>query len=202
MKSVDHNLLDQEFVSEEIENYSRTASRLGFIGAAAAMFVTRNPIIPLAVLLAANPRPITTSAEYSWKQAEHMARENNETIPQNGSLYQLTEMKAVVFEDASLISVDGTIRKECIHLFTLLKGKKVAFINNELDINLDQLNKNLKEFQITLISHQDLQLHIKRREDVLVIIKDDANEKNKVISFYPSCTFAQLNSICKNDAKR
>ena len=78
-----------------------------------------------------------------------------------------------------------------------MKGKKVAFINNELDINLDQLNKNLKEFQMTLISHQDLQLHIKRREDVLVIIKDDANEKNKVISFYPFCTFAQLNRIAK-----
>ena len=109
------NLLDQEFVSEEIENYCRTASRLGFIGAAAAMFVTRNPIIPLAVLLAANPRPITTSAEYSWKQADHMARETNETIPQNGSLYQLTEMKATVFEDASLISVDGTIRKSASH---------------------------------------------------------------------------------------
>ena len=67
-KSVANELMDQEFVSEEIEAYSRRSAKLGFIGAAAALAVTRNPLVPLGILLAANPRPITVSTEYAWNK--------------------------------------------------------------------------------------------------------------------------------------
>jgi hypothetical protein len=113
--------MDQEFVSEEIESYSRTAGKMGFIGAAATFAVTRNPLISLAVLLAANPRPITVSTEYTWKQAEHAARESNQVIPMNGSVYQLAHTRNVVFEDVSLISTNGTIRKNVFHFYHCLQ---------------------------------------------------------------------------------
>ncbi|WP_258535650.1 cation-translocating P-type ATPase [Bacillus sp. 03113] len=203
-KSIKRDVMDQEFVSEEMESYSRSAGKIGFIGAAAALAVTRNPVISLAVLLAANPRPIIVSTEYTWKQADHMARKNKETIPHNGSLYQLSKTNTVVFEDASLLSTDGTLRKECVPLFSLLKGGKVAFINNQNKVDLNKINQNLKEYQVQLISHQ--KLSIKRREDVLMVIKDEEVENNNVISFYPYCTFKQISSIAKtmetsNDVK-
>ncbi|AIE60747.1 cation-translocating P-type ATPase [Bacillus methanolicus] len=194
-KSVENELLNQEYISKEIESYSRQATKLGLMGAAAALAVTRNPIVPLAVLLAANPRPITSSTEYTWKQAEHMARESKQEIPNNGSVYQLTQTKTVVFEDVSLISTDGTVRKECVPLLSLLTGRNVAFVNNESNVDLDILDQHLNEYGVQLISHNDLKIN--RREDVLVVIKDQVCEKNKVISFYPYCTFNQLPGIAK-----
>ncbi|MDQ0199112.1 cation-translocating P-type ATPase [Neobacillus ginsengisoli] len=190
-----NGLMDQEFVTEEIDAYSRRASKLGFIGAGAALAVTRNPIVSLGVLLAANPRPIIISTEYAWKQAEYVARENNQAIPINGSVYQLARTKYVVFEDASLLTANGAIRKECIPLLTHIPGGKVAVVNNELKGTLNNLEKNLMEYGVQLTSHQDL--NINSREEVLVVVKDKIAENNKVISFYPYCTFGQLSSITK-----
>ncbi|CRK81954.1 cation-translocating P-type ATPase [Neobacillus massiliamazoniensis] len=195
MKTVNTELLDQEYVSEEIEAYSRKASKLGFIGAAAALAVTRNPIVSLAVLLAANPRPITVSAEYTWKQAEHVARQNKQEIPTNGSIYQLAQTKNVIFEDVSLITKDGTIRSECIPLFTSFLGGNVSFVNNELNNDLDKLEKDLSEYNIRLISQNDL--NIRKREEVLVVVKNNVSENSKVVSFYPYCTIEQLTNIAK-----
>lgn len=117
----------------------------------------------------------------------------------------MTQTKTVVFKDASLISVDGTVRKECIPLLTLLKGRKVAFVNNESNVDLDILNQHLNDYGVQLISHNDLKIN--RREDVLVVIKDPVSEKNKVVSFYPYCTFKQIPGIAKtmqvgNDLKK
>lgn len=194
-KSVKNKLMDQEFVSEEIEAYSRRSARLGFIGAAAALAVTRNPLVSLGILLAANPRPITVSTEYAWKQAEHAANVNKQAIPINGSAYQLAQTKYIVFEDASLLTTNGTIRKECIPLITHLAGGKVAVVNNESKVNLTILEKNLLDFGVQLSSHHDM--NINGREEVLVVVKDQAAKKNKVISFYPYCTIGQLSSIVK-----
>ncbi|MCM2536007.1 HAD-IC family P-type ATPase [Neobacillus pocheonensis] len=194
-KYVNNRLMDQEFVSEEIEAYSRRAGKLGFMGAAAALAVTRNPLVSLGVLLAANPRPITVSTEYAWKQAEHVARENKQAIPINGSVHQLARTKSVVFEDASLLTANGTIRKECIPLLTLLPEGKVAVVNNELNVNLDKLEENLLEYGVQLTTHQNL--NINKREEVLVVVKDQVAEKNNVVSFYPNCTIGEMTSIVK-----
>lgn len=194
-KSVKNELMDQEFVSDEIEAYSRQSAKLGFIGAAAALAVTRNPLVPLGILLAANPRPITVSTEYAWKQAEHVANENKQAIPINGSIYQLAQTKCIVFEDASLLAVNGTIRKEFIPLLTHLADGKVAVVNNELKMGLNNLGKSLLEYGVQLTSHQDMNMNA--REEVLVVVKDQSTEKNNVISFYPYCTKGQLSSIAK-----
>ncbi|PLR78734.1 HAD family hydrolase [Bacillus sp. V3-13] len=196
MQSAENGLMDQEYVSEEIEAYSRKAGRLGFLGAAATLAVTRNPIAAFAVLLAANPRPITLSAEYAWKQAEQTAIESKAAIPDNGSVYQLSQTNTVVFEDASLMTVNGNIRKECVPLLRLLNGGKASFINNELKIDPYKLGQSLKEYGVQLISHHDLD--IKRREDVLVVINGHVTGRNKVISFYPFCTFEQLTNVAKS----
>ena len=194
-KSVKNELMDQEFVSDEIEAYSQRSAKLGFIGAAAALAVTRNPLVPLGILLAANPRPITVSTEYAWKQAEHVANENKQAIPINGSIYQLAQTKCIVFEDASLLAVNGTIRKQFIPVLTQLAGGKVAVVNNELKMNLNNLEKSLLEYGVQLTSHQDMNMNA--REEVLVVVKDQSTEKNNVISFYPYCTKGQLSSIAK-----
>ena len=194
-KSVKNELMDQEFVSEEIEAYSRRSAKLGFIGAASSLVVTRNPLVSLGILLAANPRPITVSTEYAWKQAEHVANENKQAIPINGSIYQLAQTKCIVFEEASLLAVNGTIRKQFIPVLTQLAGGKVAVVNNELKMNLTNLEKSLREYGVQLTSHQDMNMNA--REEVLVVVKDQAIKKNNVISFYPYCTIGQLSSIGK-----
>ena len=121
-KSVDQVLMDQEFVSEEIEAYSRKSSKMGFIGAAAAFAVTRNPLVSLGILLAANPRPILASTEYAWKQAEHSAKEHKQALPKNGSVHQLSKTKYVVFESDSLLFENGTIRKQFVSILDHFRG--------------------------------------------------------------------------------
>ena len=66
--------MDQEFVSEEIEAYSRKSCKTWLYWGGAALVLTRNPLVSLGILLAANPRPITVSTEYAWKQAEHASK--------------------------------------------------------------------------------------------------------------------------------
>lgn len=194
-KPTQNELLDQEFVSEEIEAYSRKSAKLGAVGAAVGFAATRNPLVPLGVMLAANPRPITVSTEYAWKQAELAAKDNEYEIPANGSVYQLAQVKCIVFEDASLLYSHGEIRKECIPLLSHLHEGQVAVMNNELNLNLEELEKQVLKFGIHLTPHQEL--NIKTREQVLVVVKDEQIEKNKIISFYPYCTFDQLTSMAK-----
>ncbi|WP_026695711.1 cation-translocating P-type ATPase [Peribacillus kribbensis] len=188
-------LMDQEYVSEKIEAYSRQAGKLGFLSAAAALAVTRNPVISLAVLLAANPRPITVSAEYAWKQADFMARQNNQMIPKNGSVFGLEHLKAVVFEDASLLSKEGSIRKECEDLLNHLSGKTVSYINNKDKVDLAELQKQLADFDVEFVPHRAIRTA--KRHDILLVIKEDTPENSKVVSFYPYIRANQLYGIAK-----
>lgn len=86
-----------------IRQYSERAEKLGFILAAAAWAFTRNPLTGLAVLLAANPRSVTLSAEYAWNHAEVVSRERKYLLPDGGSLPQLARTRILLFEDTSLI---------------------------------------------------------------------------------------------------
>ena len=170
--------MDQEFVSEEIESYSRKSSKMGFIGAAAAFAVTRNPFVSLGILLAANPRPILTSTEYAWKHAEHVAKEHNQALPKNGSVYQLSKTKYVVFEEASLLVENGAIRKQIIPILGHFQGLHVSIVQNDSlsnHIKFRKLNKNMKDFKY--ISYQNI--GINDREEVLIIIKDDPNNEKQ-----------------------
>lgn len=88
-------------VSEEIKNYGEKVSKWGMLAGGAAWVLTKDPLRGLAVLLAANPRPALMAEEYGWKQAEHVAREMGNIIPENGSLSQLSRTKEMIFEDTS-----------------------------------------------------------------------------------------------------
>ena len=188
--------MDQEFVSEEIEAYSRKSSKIGFIGAAVAFAVTRNPLVSLGILLAANPRPILASTEYAWKQAEHSAKEHKQAIPKNGSVHQLSKTKFVVFESDSLLFENGTIRKQFVSILERFRGLTFSFVQNDAISDYASIQNELNHYGVKYASYQDIQIN--DREEVLVVVKDTGTMKNKVTSFYPSCTVSQLNRIATN----
>ena len=192
-KSVHQELMDQEFVSEEIESYSRKSSKMGFIGAAAAFALTRNPLVSLGILLAANPRPILTSTEYAWKHAEHVAKEHNQALPKNGSVYQLSKTKYVVFEEASLLVENGAIRKQIIPILGHFQGLHVSIVQNNSLSNPLSLEKEFKKYGVHYISYQNI--GINDRDEVLIVVKEPRSLKNKVTSFYPYCTISQLSEV-------
>ncbi|TYR80255.1 cation-translocating P-type ATPase [Priestia megaterium] len=191
-KSVDEELLDQPYIAPEIEHYSRKMSRIGFAAAGTSFALTRNPLSALAVLLAANPRPALQPTEYTWKQANHIAKENNYKIPLNGSLYQLSQMKAVVFDDSSLLMENAALRPECLPLFEQLpSGTKVSFLNNKKDLDLNQLKETLADVGLDLCAITDEEFP-KRREEVLFVTENISDKNNKIVSFYPSLQIKDL----------
>jgi P-type Ca2+ transporter type 2C len=85
--------------SPEIQSYGEKASKLGFILGGAAFALTRDPLKGLAILLAANPRPISMTEEYTWKQAEAAAKQNHVLIPHGGSLAKLAKLKGILIDE-------------------------------------------------------------------------------------------------------
>ncbi|MFE5323850.1 HAD-IC family P-type ATPase [Paenibacillus sp. NPDC056579] len=90
-------------LSPDIQRYSEKAGKWGMIAAGITWAVTRNPLRAIAVLLAANPRPMTIPAQCAWKQAEQVSNERNYVIPAKGSLAQLARTRTLLIEDASLL---------------------------------------------------------------------------------------------------
>ncbi|MFD0679322.1 MULTISPECIES: cation-translocating P-type ATPase [unclassified Paenibacillus] len=102
-------------LSPEIRRYSEKAGKLGIIAAAITWAVTRNPLRAIAVLLAANPRPMTVPAQYAWNQAELVSSERKYIVPEKGSLAQLARTKTMLFEDSSLLFNSQEIEEiQCI----------------------------------------------------------------------------------------
>ncbi|WP_028401806.1 cation-translocating P-type ATPase [Ectobacillus panaciterrae] len=197
-RQVKTDLLDQPCVSPQIETYSRRASKFGLVAAGAGFALTRNPLAALGALLAANPRPVLTSTEYAWKQAEYIAREREQCLPENGSMYQLSQTKAVVFEDASLIADNGTIRPEAVSLFERLRpGTMIGARNNRNDVNLEELASFLTEhFKVELKEINEA--FPKQRDEVLFIADDVSNGTEKILSFYPSIRIGKLPELAKS----
>ncbi|MFB9758990.1 cation-translocating P-type ATPase [Ectobacillus funiculus] len=197
-RQVKTDLLDQPCVSPQIEAYSRRASRFGLVAAGASFALTRNPMAALGVLLAANPRPVLTSTEYAWKQAEHVAREHEQCIPENGSMYQLSQTKAVVFEDASLIADNGTIRQEAAALFKRLRpGTIIDAKTNQNDVNLEDLSSFLvKHFNLEF--REITRPFPAQRDEILFVTDDVSNGTENILSFYPSIRIGQLPELAKS----
>ncbi|MCR8630411.1 cation-translocating P-type ATPase [Paenibacillus radicis (ex Xue et al. 2023)] len=102
-------------LSPEIRRYSEKAGKLGIIASAITWAVTRNPLRAIAVLLAANPRPMTVPAQYAWNQAELVSSERKYIVPEKGSLAQLARTKTMLFEDSSLLFNSQEIEEiQCI----------------------------------------------------------------------------------------
>lgn len=191
------DLLDQSYVSPSVERYSRRMSRLGMAAAGVSLAVSRNPLAALAILLAANPRPVLTSTEYTWKQAEYMAKETKQYIPQNGSIYQLSQTKAIVFDDASLIVSNGNVNQHCDMLFkTVEHGTKISILKNKKNIDIELLAQYLQQQHNLHLTEID-DTFPRQREEVLFISKDITSE-NQVVSYYPTVKFSKLPDLIKS----
>ncbi|WP_261301800.1 cation-translocating P-type ATPase [Paenibacillus andongensis] len=102
-------------LSPDIQVYSERASKLGMIAAGVTWAVTRNPLRAIAVLLAANPRPMTLPAACAWNQAGLVSDERNYVLPAKGSLSQLARTKTMLIEDSSLLFDPPEIEEiECL----------------------------------------------------------------------------------------
>ncbi|MFC5447430.1 cation-translocating P-type ATPase [Paenibacillus aestuarii] len=87
----------------DIQAYSEKAGKIGIAAAAATWALTRNPLRAIAVLLAANPRPMILPAKCAWSQAELISDERHYVMPDKGSLSQLARTKTILIEDTSLL---------------------------------------------------------------------------------------------------
>ncbi|MFC3884026.1 HAD-IC family P-type ATPase [Bacillus songklensis] len=192
-----HDILDQPYVSPKVERYSKRMSRLGLAAAGISLAVSRNPLSALAILLAVNPRPVLTSTEYTWKQAEYMAKETKQYIPENGSIYQLSQTKAIVFDDASLIVSDGNVNQHCDTLFKSVKhGTKISILKNKKNVDIGLLAQYLQQqYNLHLAEIDDS--FPRQREEVLFISKDLISE-DKVVSYYPTVKLSKLPELIKS----
>ncbi|MFC3884032.1 HAD-IC family P-type ATPase [Bacillus songklensis] len=198
-QSVDDSLLDEDYVSPEIEKYCQRTTAFGLAAAGASFFLTRNLLSPLAVLLAANPRPILTSTEYTWKQANHVAKENHQCLPDNGSMYQLSRLKGIVFSDASLLMENGEIKEECLSFFQHVRaGTKIAFLQGHGESSFRPLTSRLqKTFDLQVAELNDD--FPKSREEVLFVTDDyQKSEVRKIVSYYPAVSISQLPELTKS----
>nr|WP_309270664.1 cation-translocating P-type ATPase [Paenibacillus sp.] len=101
-------------LSMEMHTYSEKASKWGMILGGAAWTLTRDPLRGMAVLLAANPRTATASAEYAWNLAELKSKERGYMIPGRGSLSQLSRTQTILLEDTSQIFDEETQELRCV----------------------------------------------------------------------------------------
>lgn len=76
----------ERILSPEIKAYSERQSKWGMLFGGATWAFTRNPLRGMAVLLAANPKPAVSSAEYAWRQGDLVARERGYVIPNEGQV--------------------------------------------------------------------------------------------------------------------
>jgi Ca2+-transporting ATPase len=103
-----------DYVSSDIQDYTRRAEKWGGLLAGATWAVTKDPLRGLAVLLGANPRTATISVEPAWKSAELRCQEKRLPIPENGSLPQLARTKTFLFENDSLLFTPDSQELSCM----------------------------------------------------------------------------------------
>jgi Ca2+-transporting ATPase len=101
-------------IPSEIKSYSEKTSKVTALLAGATWAVTGNPLRGVAVLLAGNPRVATIPAQYTWDQADFIARENGYVIPENSSLEELAQTSFIAIEDTSLIVREHWTEIECV----------------------------------------------------------------------------------------
>lgn len=101
------------YLTAKTKAYASKATKLAFGLAGVSYAVTRNPMIGLGVLLAANPRPCLVSEEYAWKNAEHTLLEKGVCLPRNQTLTGLAETEELVVEDSSHLFCQGENSISC-----------------------------------------------------------------------------------------
>ena len=198
--SVEVDVLNESHVSPQIETYSRRASRLGFLGAIATFALTRNPLASLAILLAVNPRPAVVSTEYTWKQAELMVHENGDALPKNGSVFQLSQTKAIIVEDASLLIREERISDEFMQMLRSINGGQLVLLENENSYDEKKIKNVLaNEFNVQLSDFSVI--HTYQREEILFVSKERSTLYSDVVSFYPTVSMQDLSEIASTMSK-
>lgn len=193
-KSLDEDVIDQTYVAPEIERYSRLMNIAGFSAAVVSFAITRNPLAAFAILLAANPRPITISTEYTWKQAEQIVREEDLFVPLNGSFHQLARVKQVVFDDAAIVVENNTIRPDYMEALKQLRdnGISISFLRNSINVDLHKVDQT--NYHLSIIEED--QSFPEKREEVLFVLNQMINRSDTIVSHYPSVTVSQFFSVC------
>ncbi|WP_176585926.1 cation-translocating P-type ATPase [Priestia megaterium] len=197
-QTVEYSLFDQDYVSPQIKKYSHRATVWAMMVAGASFFVTKNLLSPLAVLLAANPRPILTSTDYTWKQANLTAVENHQCLPNNGSMYHLSRLKGIIFTDASLLMERGEIKEESLSFLQHVRaGTKIAFLGETDGPVIRRLSNELQQYGLEIAELDEN--FLKSREEILVITdwEEDPNKHN-VKPYYPSISASKLSELTKS----
>ncbi|MFY4776581.1 HAD-IC family P-type ATPase [Metabacillus sp. RGM 3146] len=190
---VRNNWLDEPTVSPDVEKYTKRAGMIGIIASAAALAITRNPLVALGVLLTANPRPAAVSSEYTWSQAELTAQKGGWVRPQNGSMYQLSQVNTVLFEEESMLyENNGTLNKKVAGFIEALPtDTNVAVHHGKLNKKIEEICPSVKVISLEEIKH-------KRREEILFVHDDKSLHTQKLISLYPTIEVTQLNELSES----
>lgn len=179
------------FEDPDAERYAKKMGRLGMLVAGVGLAVTRNPLVGLSMLLAANPRPATTGAQYTWKQTEYMAEETGQMRPQNGSMKQLAEVKTVIFDHPAVLFDNGTLKKEVATFLDVLPATtEISFFHHHPDYQVEEVTNKLKQEGWQVVDKNEIQAS--KREELLYVVQDNGFVSNKVVSFYPTVTISQL----------
>jgi magnesium-transporting ATPase (P-type) len=190
---VRNNWLDEPTVSPEIHRYTKRAGTLGIIASLATFAITRNPLVALGVLLTANPRPAIVSAEYSWSQAEEMAQEGGIIRPQNGSMYQLSQINTVLFEKESLLfEKNGTMNKNVARFIeSLPKGTNIVVSQGMMNKRLEENFPHIKVLALEEVKH-------KSREEVLLVQDYKSPQEHNIVSYYQTIEITKLNDLSES----
>lgn len=101
-------------LSPAMQAYSERAGRWGAAAAAATWLFTRSPMRAVAVLLAANPRPVTLPAKTAWQQAELYAREAQPDVSPGMALADLAQTGTLLLENTSLLVRTAVRETDCV----------------------------------------------------------------------------------------
>ena len=122
---------------------------MGYAFGGATWAFTRNPLRGMAVLLAANPKPAVSSAEYAWRQGDLVARERGYVIPNEGSLSQLSRERSYL----TMCLVYSVMKKRRLAAFQKMKGKFVhgSFVTRKSEHDWkDEVVQRAKQTRRTL----------------------------------------------------
>ncbi|KGP73697.1 cation-translocating P-type ATPase [Pontibacillus yanchengensis] len=187
----DASYLEESPVLPEIKRYNNRMGKLGFAAAGANLAITRNPFTTLGLLLAANPRPSRIASEFSWKQAELDAKEQQWTVPEHGSLFHLSQVNTIITEDPAVLVENHTLRPEAHEFLQTLPDQTNIIIGSKKK-NL-QAQQDAEQTRYTVASMYP-HLCVKdantsypaERHHALVIRPEKEMPTHNLASYYPS----------------
>ncbi|MFC0522065.1 HAD-IC family P-type ATPase [Pontibacillus salicampi] len=195
--AIQDSYLEESPVLPEISRYNNRMGKLGFLAAGVNLLLTRNPFTTLGLLLAANPRPSRIASEFSWNQAALHAKENNWIVPDNGSMYQLSQVHTIITEDPSVLIENGVVKPEAHALLHTLPEKTNVIIGSKKkDLQAQQQAEEARYIVASmypeLCIHDTNTSYPAERERALVITNNGDTPLTKLASYYPSVDASRI----------